>query len=171
MNSLAKQVFLIEIDHQCDYAIYAGQGMQSALDNHEPMTFWFYSQSLLTSAANISKLLWGSSEKRTELRKMLGINNSSVLKSKYIRNCFEHFDEKLEEWSNNAEIFIDSNIGPKDMIAGIKPKDHLRFFDTDDVSIKFKGASFKVKPIFIAIHELKDAVQVQLKKIMMQDTE
>jgi len=42
------------------------------------------------------------------------------------RNHFEHFDERLEEWAKSSERhnFVDSNIGPPNMIDGIDPKDY-----------------------------------------------
>lgn len=172
MNIRAKKVFLIEIDHQCDYAIYAAKGMQEAIDNHEIKTFWFYTQALLNSSANISKLLWGTSEeyyeKRKEFRKSLGIRNSSPLKSRKIRNAFEHFDEKLDVWASSTEKFVDSNIGPTHMYGGIEPTDHLRFFDTEEISISFKGDKFKVHPIMEAIDHLKKVVTEEFNKIEVE---
>lgn len=171
MNKQTKMVFLIEIEHQCDYALYATREMQKALDRWDSKTFWFYSQAFLVSTANISKLLWGTNSQtyfdRTILREALGISNSSVLKSRKVRNSFEHFDERLDSWAINSSErpFFDSNIGPKHMFEGIKPKDHLRFFDTEEISINFKGDSFKVKPIIKALEELKVSLRTHLEKV------
>lgn len=70
---------------------------------------WLAIQGILVSAANISKLLWGSGRKddekviarraaRQPLRDLLQIDETSPLASKALRNDFEHFDERIEEW-------------------------------------------------------------------------
>ncbi|HLB22026.1 MAG TPA: hypothetical protein VK605_07925 [Solirubrobacteraceae bacterium] len=78
---------------------------------------WFALQNLLVAAANLSKLLWGSSGKREVERKALrdsvGVDNTSALKSLDIRNDFEHFDERIEDWyvRQGKSGYVGRNIG------------------------------------------------------------
>jgi hypothetical protein len=78
---------------------------------------WFALQNVLVSAANLSKLLWGSSGKREHervaLRDSIGVDNTSVLKSLDIRNDFEHFDERIEDWyvRQGQSGYVGRNIG------------------------------------------------------------
>jgi hypothetical protein len=69
---------------------------------------WLALQSILISAANISKLLWGSgggggekaiakrAARRAPLRDLLETDDSSPLHSLALRNDFEQFDQRLE---------------------------------------------------------------------------
>lgn len=78
---------------------------------------WFALQNILVAAANLSKLLWGSSGKREAereaLRNSIGVDNTSPLKSLDVRNDFEHFDERIEDWyvRQGQSIYIGRNIG------------------------------------------------------------
>jgi hypothetical protein len=67
---------------------------------------WSEIQSILVAAGNASKLLWGSSrgkeEERELLREAAGVADDSPLKSRKIRNAFEHIDERLEDWSEQS---------------------------------------------------------------------
>ena len=68
---------------------------------------WFSLQAILNSAGNVSKLLWGGYTKRKEqeraerfrlpLRQSLQVTYRSPIRSRQIRNAFEHFDEELEK--------------------------------------------------------------------------
>jgi hypothetical protein len=89
-------------------------------------------------------------------------------KKRKIRNAFEHFDEKLDEWASGSDSkpFVDLNIGPRVMIVGMDPEDHLRFFDTENISINFKGDTFKVQKILEAIYKLKKRVNENLSNLM-----
>ncbi|PGR01356.1 hypothetical protein [Priestia megaterium] len=162
MKKNTLKVFLIEIHNQCDYVIYASEGMQKAIDNCEPKTFWFYAQSLLVATANISKLIWGNKatkHQRKKLKTKLKEHEFTVLKSRDIRNAFEHFDERLYKWVEERNSFIDSNIASSSMFYGGDPKEHLRFFDTDDISIKFNGDSFELHKIIKAVYKLRGLIE------------
>lgn len=78
---------------------------------------WLALQNILVAAANLSKLLWGSSGKREQerqaLRDSINVDNASPLKSLDIRNDFEHFDERIEDWyvREGQSIYIGRTIG------------------------------------------------------------
>src|SRR5947209_2090962 len=115
--------FLNEVSLQCRFAIIAGKDLARHYKNMEQMVlsqqirehdywletdrFWYSVQALLVAVANVSKLLWPestnkrNSDKRNKedaarLRKLLEVSDTSPLKSKRMRNRFEHFDEWLE---------------------------------------------------------------------------
>lgn len=59
-------------------------------------------QTIVVSAANLSKIFWGSGgskeEDRKPLRELLEVSDDSPLRDPDLRNDFEHFDERLERW-------------------------------------------------------------------------
>jgi hypothetical protein len=63
-------------------------------------------QTILVSAANLSKMFWGikpaTEAKRRPLRRSLGVTKRSPLYNRTLRNHFEHFDEKLEAWFDTS---------------------------------------------------------------------
>jgi hypothetical protein len=62
---------------------------------------WFWLQSIIVAAANVSKLIWGEKgrahQRRRPLIEALGVGSGSPFKSPDLRNSFEHFDERLDD--------------------------------------------------------------------------
>ncbi|EEK53196.1 hypothetical protein [Bacillus cereus] len=184
MNELTKHAFLLEINLQCEFVSYATQGMETALNQEYEVdggAFWFYAQSFLNSSANIAKLLWGSfktprSEEervrkqeedrdRKYLRDILNVSDGSPLKSRKVRNCFEHFDEKLFDWSrgSKSDVYTNACIGVKDRFA-IDPDTHLKFFDKEELKITFKDYEFDLPLISKEVAKInKKAIKILIK--------
>ena len=120
-------------------------------------------QALLVAVGNISKLLWPSNprlaKRGNQLRTSLSIRGGSVLAPRNFRNHIEHFDERLEEWATSSQRrnFVDSNVGPPGMIAGVDKKDFLRNFDTERFAITFRGDTYALRPVVEAVQQLRDA--------------
>ena len=74
--------------------------------------FWVALQSILTIAGNASKLLWGSwgneatAARRQPLRELVGASDNSPLRSRDVRNAFEHFDDEVETWHRAGDIDV-----------------------------------------------------------------
>jgi len=98
-----------------------------------------------------------------ELRKSLGMEDNSPIQPRNFRNHFEHFDERLESWARSSKRhnFVDSNIGPPNMIVGIDIEDYLRNFDNTTWTLTFRGDKYSIKPIMDAIHGLYQRVSVE----------
>lgn len=68
----------------------------------EMLACWYPLQNLLVAAANISKMAWGSrgnkEHERTDLRNVLQLADTSPLRDPDLRNDFEHFDSRLDDW-------------------------------------------------------------------------
>ena len=109
------KLFRTEVAFQCRAMVAASYDLGGALTDDE---VWFALQSLLVAAANASKLLWGSNEAaagREDLRASLTVSDASPLKSKQLRNDFEHWDERLElnfsDSSQFVRLYSGRNIG------------------------------------------------------------
>ena len=165
MKKLKFEVYLLELNRQAAFALYSVEEMENALNDEiiaDLPTFWFYAQSFLSSCANISKLLWKSSRSyeqdginnlKKKLRELLEINDNSPLKKREVRNCFEHYDERLFEWLSNHDIYADSCVGSRDIF---NPNEHLRLFDTDTMTLCFQGKEFCVKDTIPFLFDIKD---------------
>ena len=101
-----------------------------------------------------------------ELRKRLDIEDNSSIQPRNFRNHFEHFDERLELWATSSKRhnFVDSNIGPSNMIAGIDAEDFLRNFDDTAWTLTFRGDKYELKPIIDAIYDLYQKVLSEVNK-------
>jgi hypothetical protein len=103
---------------QCGIAMRAGHRLDAAMEAGDVEGVWDAIQGILIAGANLSKMFWGSRGRRetarAPLRESLGIAASSPLRDTALRNDFEHFDERIEDWckSSTTLLFIDRNIGP-----------------------------------------------------------
>jgi hypothetical protein len=123
----------------------------------------------LVAVANISKILWPSTpcgsvldsdliSRRNALRKLLAIDENSILKSRTLRNHFEHFDSRIEEWVKKTKdwMIIDSNILPSYLIAGYDPISIMRNFDPGTYELTFKDRRYQFRLVVDAIKELSE---------------
>lgn len=188
MKDLTKHAFLLEIHLQCKFVLHTQNQMNIALDKLyiagevDRPVFWFYAQSFLNSSANISKILWGSyknlkteeeKEKKKQddkdrefLRMILNVQNNSPLKSKKVRNCFEHFDEQLFDWarSSKSDQYNNACIGDKENFD-IDPQAHLKFYDVYKRKITFKNHNFNLESIIEEVIRINE----QACKILRAD--
>ena len=159
-----ERVFIMEIKRQCTFALIAADDIDLALDKKEMDRIWYSIQSFLVAAGNLSKMFWPTIKTKKArglyLRSIFSLKNNSPIASRSFRNCFEHFDERLEEWisSSKQKNFIDSNVGPPGMIKGIDDKDYLRNFDNSNCALTYRGDSYSLKPVIEAIKDVNSVV-------------
>jgi hypothetical protein len=79
---------------------------------------WFALQGILSIGANLAKLFWGSKgaaveAERAPLRRLAAVDDRSPLKSRDVRNAFEHFDERVIDWfeAGDTDIYASRKIG------------------------------------------------------------
>ena len=149
MDDFKLDIFHGEIGTQCEFVLLASKALTQDLERTRPLPkdsivdhgtmIWFWLQAILVSAANISKLLWGSEEAdapRADLRASLEVTDASPIRPKRVRNAFEHFDEFIEKMPNT--IYIGRNIGPPSsvVISAEVPNTRFGWFDpaTGDVT-------------------------------------
>lgn len=122
-------LFGIELDRRCRQLTHASQLMKRAVRRADAQEAFFYLESLLGSAAAISRIFWppGWNQSTTTtyasrarlLRKNFRMTSRSVFYARGVRNAFEHFDERLDDFLAAGEtVVVDANIGPPGSIVG-----------------------------------------------------
>jgi len=124
MTTRLQELLFRELERQCGFALMAAQDLEQAKSTEDVDRIWYSIQMLLVSAGNISKMLWPSkqdvrkghrdSTEAKEVRSLLDCGETSALKARDLRNHFEHFDTRLEEWirQNRDANFVDSCLEP-----------------------------------------------------------
>ena len=137
---------------------------------------YYYIQVLLSALGNISKILWPiGRNKDTELlelrkargrdlREALNIKDDSPLESRKLRDIFEHFDEKMDEWFRKTERhgFSDRNVGSLEGVTVPRPSERLRTFVPETWTIVYCGREFKLSPAIRAVCGLYDEIQLNI---------
>jgi hypothetical protein len=125
---------------------------------------WYPIQSFLTAIANISKALWGQHgdspkrvrrrKEREPLRQILGVDDSSPLWSTDMRNNFDHFDERIENWQGG---FVDLGWGNPDQYVGFRLDQQWRNFDPTTLEVLFWGERYDLPLIARHVASLRGA--------------
>lgn len=177
LKTMTLRVFQREIARQCQFALISVDLRDGALrelgqprqDNLATNQLWYSLQGFLISAANISKLLWGTKmgtnaetwkkrqSERLHLRSTLRVADNSILKlSPHFRDHFEHLDERIEDWTGNSarHNLVEDLIGSTGMIGGIDVEDFFRSYDPEAKCMCFRGETFEIEPVALAISNL-----------------
>ena len=178
MKSLAIFYFYQEIAEQCMFAKMAKIDLKTCrtTDTHGLNRDYYFLQSLLTALGNLSKILWpvmkrndgkGNELRRArgnELRTALSVKDNSALKNRDLRNLFEHFDERMDEWFEAADSrgFSDRNVGSMEGVIVPSVIERLRTFVPETWTLIFGEKEFKLYPAIEAVNELYEAVQSKI---------
>jgi hypothetical protein len=137
--------------------------------------FWGAAQTVVVCAANISKLLWGSTSKaasaRMALRDLLGISDSSPLAPRTVRNHLEHFDERLADWYERSiqspnRCFVDRVIGISliDIAPSPDLTDLFRTYVPSSGELVFWGDTLSIPDVLREAMRLWSAAQSEAEK-------
>lgn len=168
------EVFYLEALLYCTTAaLRAGRDVQSALktgSRHTATTpewqrcaFAIMNgvQTITIQAAALSRYFWPSSKAPTSraraqrLREGLGIGERSPLRSRELRNRWEHFDERLDAFckEHRAGVVLPSYVGPKPPESEV-PTIAFRAYYTDVGEFEILGDRFDVPMVLTAIEEV-----------------
>lgn len=172
-------LFQLEVELQCRVGLMAYADLRVALqeclipsfgflDTETTVRVWGSLQAFLGAAANVSKLLWCGEEhlrkypevsrRREQLRASLLIDDTSPLQDRTLRNDFEHFDARLDEWIAGSDHIdpIDLFLGSPSLLTaqGQERRNLVRVFDPDTETVTTPTETFPIGPIRDALADL-----------------
>jgi hypothetical protein len=159
---LVEIVFLSEIVRQAEIAKLSATRLKSEHYETNSLEIWCSLQSILIASSNVSKILWPSRKKSKErgkkLRSMLAIENGNLLEKRGLRNHFEHYDERIDDWfkTNQSTVYIDSKIEPFEPgISSFKQFAHREYNPLTKVLI-FRGEKFDIGGLLVELEKLAE---------------
>lgn len=168
------RVFQRQLILQCEFVILAAKDADAGLPQNQnsPELTYYGLQNLLNAAANISKALWGARgtplAKRKALRDSIGITDDSPLRPLTMRNKYEHFDEKLDEWWKKTKSYryLDTGILFKAELERLKwdEIDRFRNWDTETCDLSFWGEEFNTKRILDEVRRILPKLKEEFAK-------
>ena len=170
MDTFLLRLFQRQVANQCFGTLLAAEAAQQALNERKQDAFWAHVQSCLTGAANISKALWGQGDKfaaeRKPLRDSLSVGDDNPLKPTAMRNNFEHFDERLDDWYAKSanHNYLDYMIGPPNAVAGLAEGDMFRVFDDTTGDVVFWGKRYSLPAIVREVRRLYPVARAEADK-------
>lgn len=173
LRMFQRQAFL-----QCQFALVAANDVSSALVRNDIIGIFGSLQCLLNAAANISKVFWGSrgkvTEARKELRDSIGLPDDSALRTVTMRNNYEHFDERLETWSETStrSNYLDLSLIPvnavhgDDAISGLDDIDKFRTYDPTTGVLTFWSQEFDVRSLINEVEQMLPRLREECHKFI-----
>lgn len=139
--------------------------------NNRDIDGTFYGvQNLLNAGANISKALWGQGGKlssdRQELRDSIGVDDDSPLREVTMRNHYEHFDERLDQWWQKSanHNHVDRNFYPHSAIANFDDLDNFRNLDPATNILTFWGQDFNLESLVTEVRRILPKLKAEAGK-------
>ena len=162
-------LYLWEIEEQCRYSLKALSAIQAPdadVDN-EP---WYSIQAFLVAEANISKFLWptkrGDSIRGKELRALLLVDDTHPLRSRRMRDFFEHFDDKLDSWIAAGKGHHYGRISGTSAFGKLRPTDNGRFFNRNTEVLTFFDEKYNLRLIGKETEILHKRVLKELREMI-----
>ena len=160
MKALAETVFIGEIVLQSKIAELAAKRLSVIKDNFDQIGVWSSIQSILVAAGNVSKILWPSTEyteRGEKLRELLKVDDSNILSDRSLRNHFEHYDERIEDWfkKQSSAVYSDLAVDPFKSIWGNVPTNQHRAYDPLTQTLTFRGESFDLAAVLKELKEIR----------------
>jgi hypothetical protein len=151
-----------EVLKQWDFAVRAFAIMNAALQQHDQASFWFGMDAALGALGNISKIFFppgtrSQTQRRgRQLRTAFGVADNSLLQNRALRDAFEHFDERIDQWFRQSprRNFADRLIGPAGMIQGIDTEDMFRHFNPDTRAVSVVGDELDLQALVDEVQAL-----------------
>lgn len=77
-----------------------------------------------------------------------------------MRNKFEHYDEKLDEWWTKSKnhMFLDQSVLSPNAVQGFKKNEMFRVLDPATMQLVFWGDTFDLRAVIAEIQRLLPAV-------------
>lgn len=181
MNEFIEGIYLRELLVQCEYAVDTVKRMNEILAARaSPSEFFREAADFLQHSSAVSRLLWppGSTDRAKKkrakkrgvhLRQVLHVDDAHVLKTRTLRDHFEHLDERLDDWAETSpnKNIVDNMIGPRAAIGGdaIKDKDIIRMFDPGTKLIIFRGDRFDIQGLVNGLTDIQSKANERLAQL------
>jgi hypothetical protein len=144
----------------------------AAVQNDDPARTMATIQEALTHAAGLSRFFWPmkgsqlSASRGKRLRTAFALDDSSPLKSRRLRNSFEHFDEDLDRFLLNdpTGCFFPGPIVGDHVLADDAIGNVFRLVDVKTGTCVLLGQKFEFRPIRAEVLRV-DARAVELDRL------
>jgi hypothetical protein len=169
MDNFLEQIYLEQAKQECEACFVAVKAFNTALERERSEDPFAHASAFVHHAAAVSRIFWppGSRDKHARqrahrrgetLRKALLIPTNHPVQERTLRDHFEHFDERLDDWaerSKNRNI-VGKLLGPRSAIGGdaIQDEDIIHHYDPATKIYVFRGEKFDVQALAAGLDDL-----------------
>ncbi len=178
MDDHLLQIYLEQAQEECERSFKAIEQLNAALASKgDPFQS---AQALVHHAAAVSRIFWPPggrdsakgerSRRRGEaLRHSIGVAEGHPVQDRALRDHFEHFDERLDEWAEGSSNrnMVKNLVGPRSSISGpgISDGDIINHYDPATNVYAFRGEHFDVQALTTGLRDIYAKVNKKLGTI------
>lgn len=182
MELKVEAIFLEQAQRDCEDLFQEANTLNVLLVDSGPKgrEVFRHMRNIISQAASVSRIFWPPrafdkdlhkiSQKRGEyLRQVLNIDDSHPTKNRTLRDHFEHYDERLAQWSEESQNkgIVVMLLGKREIVqgSGINDKDIIHHFDPGTNIYAFRGEQFDMQEIISGIFDINEKITARLKHL------
>lgn len=153
-----------EIEQRCRFADLALKEIRDSLNDQVPERVFLHVHSYLDQVAVLNGMLWpkrqASLPRGDELRKALGVNDSSALNIRAFRGQIGAEDESYEDWLNGLPEpnYVDFNLMPASTMTGFSSDTFHRDLDPESFKFTYRAGVCDLKSVHAEVRALQSAI-------------
>ncbi|MBQ0933658.1 hypothetical protein [Ideonella alba] len=180
MDDFLERIYLDQAKQECEACFEAIKEFNGALERERSKDPFAHATALVHHAAAVSRIFWppGGRDKHARqrahrrgeaLRKALSVSTDHPVQARTLRDHFEHFDERLDDWaerSKNRNI-VRKLLGPRSAIGGdaIQDEDIIHHYDPETKIYAFRGEKFDVQALASGLEDLYAKIAARLAEL------
>lgn len=171
MDDFLKRIYLQQVKQECEFCLAAVARMNEILklEDESKNDFFREALDLVHHGAAVSRMFWPPrcrDKKKTAraqqrgqvLRDQLKIPSNHSIQKRTLRDHFEHFDERLDDWAENSrnKNMINQLFGSRNAVGGngIGDSDIIHHYDPVTKIYAFRGEPFDVQELVDGISDI-----------------
>lgn len=179
MEDFLKRIYFQQVKEECEFCMEAVSSMNMILEKNQEGDFFREALDLVHHAAAVSRIFWppGCRDKAKKaraqrrgqaLRDELGIKQGHPIQKRTLRDHFEHFDERLDDWAENSrnKNIIGKLFGPRNAVGGnsIDDTDIIHHYDPATKVYSFRGEPFNIQELVDGLNDIHSKASAFIEK-------
>ncbi len=180
MDDFLAKIYLGQAKQECELCFHSVRVMDAIIKNEIDDDFFQHALDLIHHAAAVSRIFWpprGRNKKSTKraqkrgqsLRDLLDLKSGHPIQNRSLRDHFEHFDERLDEWAENSKNrnIVQRLFGPRSSIGGdaIQDSDIIHHFDPATNIFGFRGEHYNIQELATGLDDVYEIINTKLKEL------
>lgn len=177
MDESLERIYLSQVKQEWDLCQRAIRDFNGALDDSEKNDPFPYAIQFVNHCAAISRMFWPPKNSRKDahiraqvrgnyLRNALSIKDDHPVKGRQLRDHFEHFDERLDEWAERSRYrnIVNRLLGPRQLVGGdgVEDGDVIHHYDPETKIYAFRGQKFDMQELAAGVADIYMKLEVRL---------
>ncbi|KXI30857.1 hypothetical protein [Paraglaciecola hydrolytica] len=180
MDEFLAKIYLEQAKQECERCFHSIQIMNAITQKKLDDDFFQHALDLIHHAAAVSRIFWppgGKNKQSTKrahrrgqaLRDMLQLQSGHAVQNRSLRDHFEHFDERLDDWAENSRNrnIVHRLFGPRSAIGGvaIQDSDIIHHFDPATKIFGFRGEHYNIQELATGIDDIYQKTIAKIEEL------